>query len=445
MICQHCQQANPSTAQFCMHCGHKLSNDRPHRSEAQRVVITGLGMLTPLGHTVEDTWQALVAGRSGIGRITHFDASPYPTRIAGEICGFDPTRYMDRREARHMPLYAQYALAAAVQAIQDSGLAIANEDGDRIGITLGTGAGGVVMQAELGTRTLIEKGGQRVGPYVVIGSSPNMAAFYISKQFGIHGHNLTITTACAAGAQAIGEGLRLIREGLADVVIAGGAESGITEVNLASLCALHALSTHNDPPERASRPFDKNRDGFVAAEGAGIMVLESLVHARARGARIYAEVLGYGASSDACHEVAPDPTGTYAAKAMQRALADAGLAPDAIDYINAHATATPVGDSAETQAIKTVLRSRAASVPVSATKSMVGHMIGAAGAVETIACILSIRDQKIHPTINYETPDPTCDLDCVPNVARAAQVRIAMSNSFGFGGQNAVVVVGQYE
>lgn len=427
-----------------MYCGQRLTNARVLQNGQQRVVITGMGAITPLGNSVQATWQALLAGRSGIGPITRFDPSPYPTRIAGEVRDFDPLLYAERRDVRHMPLFAQFALGAACQAIQDSQLDLANKDHARVGLCIGTGAGGVVAQGEAGARTLLEKGGQRVGPSIVIGACPNMAAFHITRRFDLHGHSLTIVTACAAGAQAIGEGGRLIRTGEADVIIAGGTESGITEVNLASLCNLHALSTYNDQPERASRPFDKNRDGFVAAEGAGMMILESLAHAQARGAHIYAELLGYAATSDACHEVAPDPSGAHAAQAMRRAIANAGLAPDDIDYINAHATATIVGDVAEALAIKAVLGQRAASVPVSATKSMAGHMVGAAGAVEAIACILSIRDQLLHPTINYETPDPECDVDCVPNTARPARVRVAMSNSFGFGGQNAVLVLGEY-
>ncbi len=446
MICGHCHQDNPATAQFCMQCGQRLSQTAlTHLNHHQRVVVTGIGAITPLSHTMESTWQALLAGRSGIGRITHFDPSPYPVKIAGEVRDFDATLYADRREARHMPLYAQFALGAACQAVQDSQLDLSSLDRGRVGLSIGTGAGAAVMQGEMGTRTLIERGSQRVGPYIVIGSSPNMAAFHISKKFDLHGHSITITTACAAGAQGIGEGMHLIRRGAADIVIAGGTESGITEVNLAGLCAMHALSTLNDPPERASRPFDKNRDGFVASEGAAIVVLENLSHAQARGAHIYGEVMGYASTSDACHEVAPEPSGQYAAEAMRRAIADAGLSPEDIDYINAHATATTVGDAAEAKAIKAVMGPRTASVPVSATKSMTGHMIGAAGAIEAIACLLSIRDQMLHPTINYETPDPDCDLDCVPNVARPAKVQVAMSNSFGFGGQNAVLVLGKYQ
>ncbi len=443
MLCRHCHTDNLPGAHFCMHCGRKLTPESGAPLADRRVAVTGIGAVTPLGPTAEATWQALLAGRSGIGRITRFDTSTYPVQIAGEVHDFDPTLYIDRREVRHMPLYAQFALAAVCQAVADSGLDFEHEDGNRVGLCIGTGAGGVVMQGEMGARTLIEKGGQRVGPYVVIGASPNMASFYIARRFGLHGPSLTVTTACAAGTQALGMGAQLIRNGEADVVIAGGTESGITEVNLASLCALRALSTRNDQPERASRPFDKNRDGFVAAEGAGLLVLESPAHAQARGARIYGYLLGQAATNDAFHEVAPEPTGRYAAEAMRRALADAGLAPEAVDYVNAHATATVVGDPAEVLAIKAVLGPRAASVPVSATKSMTGHLIGAAGAVEAIACLLSMRDNVIHPTINYETPDPDCDIDCVPNVARPARINVAISNSFGFGGQNAVIVLGR--
>jgi 3-oxoacyl-[acyl-carrier-protein] synthase II len=414
------------------------------RGRRVRVVVTGMGAITPLGLNVKDTWQALVEGRSGIGRITQFDPSPYPTQIAGEVKGFDPGEYMDAKEARRTARFSQLAVAAARMALEDAGFTVDEGNAEDVGVIMGTGIGGGLVESERAHLILLNRGVRRVPPLFVPSMIPNAAAHHVGCAFGVKGYTSTIIAACASGNQAIGEGARAIRDGSAQVVIAGGTESTMCELALAGICAMRAVSTRNDEPERASRPFDAERDGFVASEACGILFLESLDHALARGARIYVEVLGYGVSSDAYHVSAPDPDGTGSALAMRRAIADAGLEPEDIDYINAHATATPIGDPAEVVAIKSVFGSRAYEIPVNATKSMIGHPMGAAGAVEAIATIMTIRDSILHPTINYETPDPECDLDCVPNEARRAHVDIALSNSFGFGGQNACLVLGRY-
>ncbi len=409
-----------------------------------RVVVTGMGAITPLGLNVKDTWQALVEGRSGIGRITDFDPSPYPTQIAGEVKGFDPGEYMEAKEARRMARFSQFAVAAAEMALEDAGFTVEGSNAEDAGVVLGTGIGGGLIEGEKAHHILLDKGVRRVPPLFIPSMIPNAAAHHVACAFGIKGYTSTVIAACASGNQAIGEGARAIRDGYAQVVVAGATESTMCELALAGICAMRAVSTRNDEPERASRPFDAERDGFVASEGCGILILENLDHALARGPRIYAEVLGYGVSSDAYHVSAPDPQGVGSALAMRLAIADAGLEPEDIDYINAHATATPIGDPAEVVAIKNVFGSRAYEIPVNATKSMIGHLMGAAGAVEAIATIMTIQDGILHPTINYETPDPQCDLDCVPNQARRAEVDIALSNSFGFGGQNACVVFGRY-
>jgi 3-oxoacyl-[acyl-carrier-protein] synthase II len=410
-----------------------------------RVVVTGMGAITPLGLTVQDTWQALIEGRSGIGRITLFDASAYPTQIAGEVKGFDPGDYMDAREAKRMARFSQFAVAGAKMALEDAGLTVEESNAEDVGVVMGTAIGGGLPESEAAHLILLNKGLRRVPPLFVPSMIPNAAAHHVACAFGITGYSSTVIGACASGNQAIGEGTRAIRDGSAQVVVAGGTESGMCELALAGMCAMRALSTRNDEPERASRPFDAERDGFVASDGCGVLVLESLDHAAARGAKVYAEVLGYGVSSDAYHISAPHPEGRGAALAMRRAIADAGLKPEDIQYINAHATATPTGDPAEVIAIKSVFGSRAYEIPVNATKSMVGHLLGAAGAVEAIATIMTIREGILHPTINYEHPDPDCDLDCVPNEARRAEVDVALSNSFGFGGQNACLVFRSWE
>jgi 3-oxoacyl-[acyl-carrier-protein] synthase II len=412
--------------------------------EMTRVVITGMGAITPLGNDVETFWRNVVAGRSGVGSITLFDASAMKTRIAAEVKGFDPEAWFGRKEARRMDRYAQFALAATQQALQDARLDPAHVDRERVGVILGTGIGGIGALVQ-GVETLMTRGPDRISPFMVPMMLADTAPGLIAIAYGFRGPNMAVVTACASGTNAIGEAMHLIRRGDADVVIAGGAEAAILPVAVAAFNVMGAISTRNEEPERASRPFDRTRDGFVMGEGAGILVLERLEHARARGARIYAEVVGYGTSADAYHITAPLENGEGAALAMRRALADAGLSPRDIDYINAHGTSTPLNDKSETQAIKAVFGEAAYDVPISSTKSMIGHLLGAAGAVEAIVCIRAITDGVIPPTINYEHPDPECDLDYVPNVARRRPVRTAMSNSFGFGGHNACVIFRRYE
>jgi 3-oxoacyl-[acyl-carrier-protein] synthase II len=413
------------------------------RSIEERVVVTGLGAVTPLGLSVEETWQGLLAGRSGVGLITHFDPSDYPTQILGLVKGFKARDFMDHKEARRMALFSQFAVAATKMALEDAGLVINEENTEEVGVLLGN-AVGAIDETEKACRVLLERGGMRISPFFIVMMPPNLAAFQVAYTYGIKGYSLTVATACAAGTQAIGEAADVIRRGKAKVMVAGGAEGGICELALAVFCVGRAYSTRNDEPERACRPFDKDRDGFVGGEGSGIMILESLEHALERGARIYAEVLGYGASNDAYHLIAPDPEGLGAARAVRWALEDAGVEPSEVDYINAHGTGTPLGDVSETLAIKKVFGDHAYRVPISSSKSMIGHLWGAAGAVESIVCILTIRDNIIHPTINLETPDPDCDLDYVPGVPRKAQVDVAICNSFGLGGQNACTVFGRY-
>ncbi len=427
------------------------------RNDNQRVVITGLGAMTPLGLNVEESWQGLVAGRSGVGLVTLFDASELPTHIAAEVKGFDPKQYMDFKMARRIARCSQFAIAAGQEAMIDAGFLDASEAGplqaegpkprwnneERVGVLLGTAIGGF-DEAERGIHIIRDKGYMRLSPFVLAAALPNIPAHHLSYIFGTKGYISAISTACAAGTQAIGEAAEVIRRGAADVMISGGVEAMICQATMAGFIAMRAMSTSNDEPQKASRPFDKNRDGFVIGEGCGILILESLSHARARGAHIYAELLGQASSSDSYHVAAPHPEGEGALRVMRWALENAGLTPDDVDYINAHATATPLGDVAETVAIKKLFGERAYEIPVSATKSMIGHGLGAAGAIEAIASILTIRDGIIHPTINYETPDPDCDLDCVPNEARRAQVDVVLSNSFGFGGQNACLVLRRF-
>ncbi|MBI5956072.1 MAG: beta-ketoacyl-ACP synthase II [Chloroflexi bacterium] len=410
--------------------------------KSRRVVITGMGAVTPLGLTVQELWDGLIQGRSGVGPITSFDASAYPTRVAAEVKGFDPRNYMDVKEARRMSRCSQLALVAAQMALEDAGIKTPLEEYERTGVLVGTSVGGFSEGIE-GHKVMLEKGGLRLSPFFGTTILPNMPSFQVSYAFGAKGYTNSISTACATGTQAIGEAADVIRRGAADTIIAGGTEAIVVEIGIAAFCVMRALTTRNDEPERASRPFDLHRDGFVLGEGAGIVILEELEHARARGARIYAEVLGHASSSDAYHLAAPDPEGKGAIRAMLWSLADAGIRPEEVDYINAHGTSTPINDAVESLAIKQVFGEHAYKVPISSTKSMIGHAMGGAGAIEAIACALTIHHNLIHPTVNYETPDPQCDLDYVPNVARPARVDVALSNSFGLGGQNACLVLGR--
>ena len=412
-------------------------------TDRARVVVTGMGAVTPLGSSVEQFWDGLVAGRSGIGPITLCDTANYPTRIAGEISDFEPERYINSREARRMARFSQVSLAAAYMAMEDASLDLGREDTERIGVLLGNGAGGLSTTQDA-CADMTVKGAMRINPFFIPMMLPNMASANVARLVGAKGYNSTVVTACAASNQAIGEAAEAIRRGAVDVVLAGGSEASISEIGLSGFCILKALSTHNDEPEKASRPFDANRDGFVPAEGAAILILESLEHALERGATILAEVAGYGASSDAFHAVQPDETGEGAGRAMRWALANAGITTDDVDYINAHGTSTPLNDAVETMAIKSLFGERAYSVPISSTKSMIGHALGGAGALEAVACVKTILDGIIHPTVNQETPDPACDLDYVPNEARRQPVDVVLSNSFGFGGQNTCIVLRRF-
>jgi len=414
------------------------------RDPSQRVVITGMGAITPLGQDVQSFWEALIAGRSGVDRMTLCDPSAYPTQIAAEVKDWNPEAYIERREARRMARFSQMAVAAARQAMDDSGLSANGIDPERAGVMIGNGNGGY-PNVEEAARTVIQRGGMRVDPLFVPKSLPNMAAAQIALQLEIKGYNGTISTACAAATQAVGEAAEIIRAGRADVMLTGGTEAGISELGLAAFAVMRAMSTRNDDPARASRPFDKDRDGFVPAEGAAIFILETLAHARGRGARVLAEVVGFGVTADAYHIVAPCADGEGATRAIRMALAQAGLSPEAVDYINAHGTSTPMNDTSETAAIKAALGEHAYQTPISSTKSMIGHALGASGAPELVATVKAIETGIIHPTINYETPDPECDLDYVPNIARRADVRVALKNSFGFGGQNACLVLRKVE
>ena len=410
----------------------------------RRVVITGMGTLTPIGIGLKAFWEALVAGKSGVGYITQFDASGLDTRIAAEVKGFDPTEYMEKKEVRRMDRYAQMAVAAATMAIQDAKLDLDSVDRERIGCWIGSGVGGIHALEEQ-ARTLVERGPDRISPFFVPMMIANMASGQVSIMFGLKGPNACTVTACASGAHSIGDAFRIVQRGDADIMLAGGAEAGVSLLSMAGFCAAKALSRRNDEPERASRPFDADRDGFVMGEGAGILILESLESALDRGARIYAELVGYGATADAYHITAPAPGGEGAAQAIRLALQDAGLEPHEVDYINAHGTSTELNDYYETLAIKAALGEAAENVAVSSTKSMTGHLLGAAGGVEAIATVMAIQEGIIPPTINYEKPDPRCDLDYVPNVARRKEVRVALSNSFGFGGHNAVLAFKRYD
>jgi len=407
-------------------------------------VVTGLGLVTPVGIGVEETWEAICAGKSGIGEITRFDASGYDSRIAGEVKGFNPEDFISKKQIKRMDLFIQYALAAARMAMEMAQLKIDEELAPRAGVIIGCGLGGLPY-IEHYHKILLERGPNRISPFFVPMIITNMAAGFISIEYGLKGPNISTTTACAAGAHAVGEGFRYIKMGLADVMVVGGTEATIAPLCIAGFCAMKALSTRNDEPEKASRPFDKERDGFVVGEGAGILVLEELNHALKRGAKIYAELIGYGATSDAYHITAPPPEGEGAVLCMENALKDAGIVPEEVDYINAHGTSTPLNDVSETKAIKAVFKEHAYKLAISSTKSMIGHLLGGAGGVEAVFTVLSLYTGIIPPTINYENPDPECDLDYVPNKARKANPKIAMSNSFGFGGTNAVLLFKKYQ
>lgn len=421
----------------------RLVEDRAHNG-ARRVVVTGLGLVTPLGTGVEKNWTALMAGRSGIGPITRFECADFPTRIAGEVRDFNPEDWIEKREIKKMDPFIQFALAASQMAMDQSGLKIPPADADRVGVIVGVGMGGIHSIEQFHTLYL-ESRLRRVSPFFVAKVIANLAPGQISIRFGARGVNYTPTSACASGATAVGEAFRNIRHGYQDAVIAGGTEASLCGLGVGGFIAMRALSTRNEEPERASRPFDRGRDGFVVAEGAGIVVLESLEHATARGAHILAEVIGYGASADAFHITAPAPGGEGAMRCMQQALGDAGVAPSDIGYVNAHGTATQYNDASESEAIRKVFGAHADTLAVSSTKSMTGHTLGAAGGIEAVYTVLALDRRRLPPTINYEEPDPACDLDYVPNAARDTDARVALSNSFGFGGANACLVFRRWD
>ncbi|KAF6578814.1 MULTISPECIES: beta-ketoacyl-ACP synthase II [Paenibacillus] len=409
----------------------------------QRVVITGMGVITSLGQDLNTLWDNLMAGKSGISKIEAFDTSEYTTKIAASIKDFNPEDYIDRKDARKMDRFVQFAVAASKLALEDSKLVIGeNVDAERVGVSVGSGIGG------LGTwedqhNALIEKGPKRVSPFFIPMMIANMGSGQVSISLGAKGPNTSPVTACATGSHAIGDSFRMIQRGDADAMICGGAEATIRPIGIAGFCSMRAMSTRNDEPEKASRPFDTERDGFVMGEGSGVLILESLDHALKRGAHIYGEVIGYGLSGDAHHMTEPDPEG--AARCIRMAIRDAGLNPEDIDYINAHGTSTPVGDKSETEAVKKTLGEHAYKVAISSTKSMTGHLLGAAGGVEAVICGLALQHQTIPPTINLDNQDPACDLDYVPNEPRKAELNVVMSNSFGFGGHNATVILKKYE
>jgi 3-oxoacyl-[acyl-carrier-protein] synthase II len=410
----------------------------------RRVVISGIGLISPVGLDRESTWSALVAGRSGIAPITGFDASELTSRIAGEVKGFDAQRFLEKKEARKMDTFSHYALAATKEALEDAKLTIGEENAERIGVYIGSGIGGLPL-LERTHRDLLERGPRRISPFFIPGMILNLAGGNVSIHYGAKGPNLALATACATGTHSIGESSRLIQDGYCDAMIAGGTEAAITRLTVGGFCAMKALSTRNDEPERASRPFDAERDGFVIGEGAGIVILEEREAALARGAHVYAEIRGYGISGDAHHVSAPPLDGDGAIRAMRMALERAGMSPEDVDCINAHGTSTPVGDRVETLAIKEVFGKHARRIAVSSTKSMTGHLLGAAGGLETAIIAMSISRDVVPPTLNQEHPDPECDLDYVPNRSRNMIVRAAMNNSFGFGGTNAALVLSKHQ
>ncbi len=408
-------------------------------SSSRRVVVTGLGAVTSLGHDVETFWKNLVAGQSGVRRISLFDPTEFASQIGAEVRDWDAAQHMDPKEARRNDRYTHFGFVAAKQAFADAGIEMDKEDSDRVGVIIGSGIGGMfTFESQL--KVMFERGPRKVSPFTIPSLIGNMCSGLVAIEFGARGPNFGVVSACATGTHALGEAAHAIRRGDADVMIAGGSEAAITPFAYASFCAMKAMSTRNDTPERASRPFDRNRDGFIMGEGAGVVVLESIEHAQARGARIYCELAGYAATCDAFHITQPDPEGKGLSMAMKRALASAAIAPTQIDYINAHGTSTPYNDKYETLAIKKIFGDHARKVPISSTKSMTGHLLGAAGGIESVISIKTLQTQTIAPTINLVDPDPDCDLDYVPNVARAAKVQTVMSNNLGFGGQNAAVV-----
>ena len=405
----------------------------------RRVVVTGLGMITPLGIGVEESWKGLLAGKSGVKRITQFDATGFPTQIAGEVVGFNPEDYIEIKEIKKMDRFIHFAIAATQMAMTDSGLKITDENAERTGVIIGSGIGGL-RSIEHYHSVLLEKGPKKISPFFIPMLIVNLAAGQISIKFGAKGPNSAVSTACATGSHAIGDAYEIIQRGDADAMIAGGTEAVITPLGIGGFNAMKALSTRNDEPEKASRPFDIDRDGFIMGEGSGVIILESLETAMNRGARIYAEIIGYGMTADAYHITSPPPNGEGAARCIRLALKDAGISPSEVDYINPHGTSTKAGDELETKAIKTVFGEDAYKIPVGSTKSMTGHLLGAAGGIEAVISILTICEGVIPPTINLDKPDPECDLDYVPNHARKAEVKCALSNSFGFGGTNACLL-----
>ena len=410
----------------------------------KRVVITGVGAISPIGNTAAEFWQALLDGKSGIGLITRFDAAEYDAKIAGEVKGFDPTVFIDKKEARRMDRFTQFAIAAAKMALDDSGMDLEKEDKSRIGSYVGSGIGGMDTLHDQ-YKTLFEKGPNRISPFFIPMMIANMAAGQVSIAFGLQGPSSCVVTACATGTNCIGDAMKVIQRGDADVMVAGGTEAAISPAGMAGFCSMKALSTRNDAPEKASRPFEKDRDGFVMGEGSGVVILESLEHALASGARIYAELAGYGTNADAYHVTAPAPEGAQAARCMELAIKDAGLQVTDVDYINAHGTSTPLNDKNETLGIKRLFGDHAQNIAVSSIKSMTGHLLGAAGGIECVATALTVANDMMPPTINYDNPDPELDLDYVPNQARAKVVKVALSNSFGFGGHNATLLIKKFE
>ncbi|HZP58360.1 MAG TPA: beta-ketoacyl-ACP synthase II [Dehalococcoidia bacterium] len=410
----------------------------------RRVVITGMGTINPLGHTVQEFWENALAGKSGVRWLTQVDSTGYNTHIAGEVQDFKPEDYIDRKEARRMARFAQLAVASSREALAQAKLDMADIDPYRIGVLFGNGMGGY-PDTDKAVKDIVQKGGNRVDPFYMVKMLPNMAAAQVAMQIGAKGYNATISTACASAGNAMGEALEMIRAGRADVMITGGTEAGLSELGLAAFQVMKALSTNNDPPEKASRPFDAKRDGFVSSEGAAVFVIESLEHAKARGAAPLAELAGYGCTSDAHHVVVPVEDGETTAAAMTLALNDAGVKPEDVDYVNAHGTSTQMNDKYETIALKRALGEIAYDIPMSSTKSLIGHTLGASAAIESVACVQSILTGRVHPTINQEYPDPDCDLDYIPNVSREADVRVVLKNSFGFGGQNACLVFKKFE
>ncbi|MCU0517053.1 MAG: beta-ketoacyl-ACP synthase II [Oscillatoria sp. Prado101] len=411
--------------------------------ERKRVVVTGLGAITPIGNTLAEYWEGLLFGRNGIGLISLFDASNHACRIAGEVKGYDPHDYLERKEAKRMDRFAQFAVSASKQALADAQLAITDLNAEQVGAMIGTGIGGLKVLEDQ-EQIYLSKGPDRCSPFMIPMMIANMAAGLTAIHTGAKGPNSCSVTACAAGSNAVGDAFRLIQGGYAQAMICGGTEAAVTPLSVAGFAAARALSTRNDDPAHASRPFDRDRDGFVMGEGAGILILEELEHAVSRGARIYAEMIGYGMTCDAYHMTSPVPGGAGAARAIQLALKDAGVTPEQVSYINAHGTSTPANDPTETAAIKTALGESALKVAISSTKSMTGHLLGGSGGIEAVAAVMAVANDQIPPTINLENPDPACDLDYVPNVSRAQKVEVALSNSFGFGGHNVTLVFKKY-